>query len=378
MLVWAHAITLGQGSQRLVLVPMAGDQALFATRPWQGTRYLVVARNTARALNGNVLELLLRRASTPIDTLALFSDLYKGFVSGRVAAPAQVEGLVMLYSADYHYLTGRQFRNGQLLPGTPRLIFLPYDRNGRNKNKGTSPRTPTQSRVTGGNVCTDWYNGTTGAYITTTGDCTNYVYDPNPIDYGDSGGINYGNAGTPADVLSGPSGYGGTSGGSGSGPGPTSIPKMPQKMPKQLGVGGCVPASLTQVKLALCGGVESQIEGSMFLYGMQQYGTSFPNDGVPLSGMSAFVNNFFTTTALIPAGNFQGAINAGHPIMVDMFAYMDGPNTKVYHSVVVTGYDPNNVNQVYYLDPGTGTTETTDAASLFAGTHYAIPITGCK
>ena len=348
---------------------MAGDQALFAARRWQGTRYLIVARNAAQALNGNVVELLLRRNSTPVDTLALFSDLYRGFVSGRPAAPALGEGLVLLYSADYHYLTGRQFRNGQLLPGASRLVFLPYNGNGGNKSNGPSPGTSTQSRTTGG-ACTDWYDGTTGAYITTTGDCGLYVdngsYDPNLIDYG--------NGGTPADIiLNGPGGYGGTGGTGSSGTGPTSVPGMPQTMPKQLGVGGCVPASLTQVKLALCGGVESQIEGAMFLYGIQQYGTNFPNDGVPLSGMSGFVNNFFTTTALIPAGNFQGAINAGHPIMVDIFAYMDGPNTSVYHSVVVTGYNPNNVSQVYYLDPGTGTTQTADAASLFAGTHYAIP-----
>lgn len=208
VLVWAHALTLGQGSQQLVLVPMAGDQALFAARRWQGTRYLIVARNAAQALNGNVLELLLRRTSTPVDTLALFSNLYRGFVSGRPTAPAIGEGLVLLYSADYHYLTGRQFRNGQLLPGASRLVFLPYHGNGGNKSNGPSPGTSTQSRTTSG-ACTDWYDGTTGAYITTTGDCGLYVdngsYDPNLIDYG--------NSGTPADILSGPNGYGGSGGG---------------------------------------------------------------------------------------------------------------------------------------------------------------------
>lgn len=377
VLVWAHALTLGQGNQRLVLVPMAGDRALFAGRRWQGTRYLIVTRNAAQALNGNVVELLLRRTSAPVDTLDLFSNLYRGFMSGQPAAPAQGEGLVMLYSADYRYVTGRKFRNGQLLPSAPRLVFRPYHGNSGNKSQGTAQGTPAQSRATSGGACTDWYDGSTGAYITTTGDCGLYVdngsYDPNLIDYG--------NGGTPADILSGPSGYGGGSGGGGGGGGYTSVPGMPATMPKQTGTGTCVPASLAQVKLSLCGGTQTlgQIEGAMDLYGIQSFNDpNFISNGVPLSGIGGFIDHFFNTTILVPAGNIQGAINAGHPVMIDVFSYMDGPATSVYHSVVVTGYNPNNPSQIYYLDPGTGTTVTGDANSMFTNSHYAIPITGCK
>jgi hypothetical protein len=214
VLVWAHARTLGQGNQQLVLVPLAGDRALFADRRWQGTRYLIVARNAAQALNGNVVELLLRRTSTPVDTLALFSDLYRGLVSGQPAAPAQGEGLVMLYSADYRYLTGRRFRNGRLLPGASRLAFLPYRGDVGNKNTGKALGTPPQSRLASGSACTDWYDVSTGAYIMTTGNCTFYVdngsYDPSLIDYG--------NSGNPADImLNGPGGYGGDLSGGGTG-----------------------------------------------------------------------------------------------------------------------------------------------------------------
>ncbi|GAB3637677.1 hypothetical protein GCM10027422_32670 [Hymenobacter arcticus] len=94
--------------------------------------------------------------------------------------------------------------------------------------------------------------------------------------------------------------------------------------------------------------------------------------------MSDFINHFFDTTILYPVGNFQGAINAGYPIMIDMFSYMDGPNTAVYHSVVITGYDPTNPKIVYYLDPGSGMTQAANATNLFSGSHYAIPIIGCK
>ena len=149
-------------------------------------------------------------------------------------------------------------------------------------------------------------------------------------------------------------------------------------MSQQMFPGTCVPASLTQVKLALCGGDEGQVEGAMLLYGLQHYGTNFTNDGVPLGGIADFTNNFFNTTILYPTNNFQGAINAGYPIMVNIFAYMDGPNTAVYYSVVITGYNPDNTSEVYYLDPATGTTKTGDGASILTQSHYSIPIVSCK
>jgi hypothetical protein len=133
--------------------------------------------------------------------------------------------------------------------------------------------------------------------------------------------------------------------------------------------------------MALCKGgwqIEGQVEGAMWTYGMQLYGTNFMNDGVPLSGMTNFVDHFFTTTILAPATNYQSAIASGYPIMVDIFGYMDGPNTSVYHSVIITGYDPANPSQVYYLDPATGTTKTGNGPDIIAKSHYVIPVTGCK
>jgi hypothetical protein len=178
-------------------------------------------------------------------------------------------------------------------------------------------------------------------------------------------------------------GGGGTGTGPGSGPAPTFVNKMyaTMTMPKQGTPGSCVPASLAQVKEALCSSKYQsvgQVEGSMIQYGIQLYGPNFINDGLPLTGIGDFINHFFNTTILYPANNYQGAINAGQPIMIDVFEYMDGPSTAVYHSVVIFGYNPNNPSQVYYLDPGTGTTKTGDGASLLNNSHYAIPITGCK
>ncbi len=86
-LVWVRAITCGVGAQRFVLVPLASDAALFAHSSYLGVRYLIVAKEAANALNGNVVELLVRRTPTPVDTVALVSRLYQSYRNGHMAAP---------------------------------------------------------------------------------------------------------------------------------------------------------------------------------------------------------------------------------------------------------------------------------------------------
>lgn len=225
-LVWAHALTVGQGAQKLVLVPLVGDQTLFAGRPWQGTRYLVVTKNDNQALDGNLLELLLRRTTTPVDTVALFTSLYHNYHEGHPAALGQGEGYIITYTPDYHYIAGKHFRNGQLLAGNARLKFFPTGSSSHLKGGSpTSPQAPSGSgtfptgpiaNATNGGTCMAYYNSGNGggAYIDSIGDCGggNYVYDGNPdTTMPDIGGS-----------YSGPGDYGGTgdsggSGGSGSG-----------------------------------------------------------------------------------------------------------------------------------------------------------------
>lgn len=67
----------------------------------------------------------------------------------------------------------------------------------------------------------------------------------------------------------------------------------------------------------------------MLLYGQQQYGSNFYLYGVPLEHIGSYINHFFNVTFLCPAGNLQGAIDSGYPVMIDIFSHMDGPNTAV-------------------------------------------------
>jgi hypothetical protein len=185
-LAWQRALTTGSADQKIVLVPLssASDQTLFAGRRWQGARYLVVAKNAGKALEGNVVELLVPRTNAPLDTAGLVATLYRNYKAGRTAAPNQAESYAFFYSADYRYLAGKHFRNGQV-QGNARLKFLPT---GTARSAQKAPYLPSYSRantpvlnlIAGGGACTDWYNANTGEYITTTGDCSVTFDDPTP------------------------------------------------------------------------------------------------------------------------------------------------------------------------------------------------------
>ncbi|TGE15046.1 hypothetical protein [Hymenobacter elongatus] len=172
-LLWQQAISVRQGSEQLMLVPLANDQALFTGRSWQGLRCLIIAKKSNHVLDGNIVELLLRRTPTPIDTVTLFTKLYHSYQDGYLTAPSQGEGYVLLYSADYRYLTGRKFNGGKYITGVARLRFKPYaTSNFTAQDNRTWQSTDSESGAHATNsACTDWYSGNTGEYITTTGDC---------------------------------------------------------------------------------------------------------------------------------------------------------------------------------------------------------------
>lgn len=203
-LVWGRALTVGTGSQQLVLVPLAGDQALFANRPYAGSRYLIVARTSTNALDGSLVEVLLRRTPAPLDTLALFTNLYRSYRSGHLAAPGTGEGHVFLYSADYHYQAGRQFRHGQFVGNSARLDFQAVPGTGTTpamgKGNGGVAKTNNVPPI---DACIDWYDANTGDFIVRTGHCDDFGGGAGDVPHVYTGG------GGPGGIPTGPSGYGG-------------------------------------------------------------------------------------------------------------------------------------------------------------------------
>jgi|GEM_PF-3367508 len=212
-LVWSRALTVGKGAQQLVLVPLAGDEALFAHTKYVGPRYLIVAKTANNVLEGNVLELLLPRATASLDTLGLFTSLYRSYHSGHLVAPSVGEGFLFLYSPDYAYLTGRHFQQGQFQPQAIRLAFAlrGTTQSAKAANYPGLEVSTTNNAPPIGNTCYDWYQESGGkyVYITSTGDCS----------YGGDGGANvpypYTGGGGPAGGggYTGPSGHGGGGGG---------------------------------------------------------------------------------------------------------------------------------------------------------------------
>jgi hypothetical protein len=207
-LAWSRALTVGQGTQQLVLVPLVGDEALFAHTKYAGPRYLIVAKAANNTLEGNVLELLLPHPATSLDTLGLFTSLYRSYHSGQLVAPGVSEGFLFFYSPDYAYVTGRHFQQGQLQPQAIRLAFAPRGTTEAAKSatyEGLEVST-TNNAPPIGNTCYDWYQESGGkyVYITSTGDCS----------YGGDGGASvpypYTSGGGPAvGGYTGPGGYGG-------------------------------------------------------------------------------------------------------------------------------------------------------------------------
>ena len=207
---WARAITL-PGLQPLILVPLRGDARLFAGKPVQGTRYLMVAQEqNATTPTGLLVELLLQRTAAPLDTAALFASLYRSYRAGQLAAPTNGSGLLLFYTPSYSYLTGRRFQTGSLLAGHVRLAFRERDAaTAAARTRSTGEPDAPVSDYDAPSTCIDWYqdNGDgTYTYITTTGDCTSTSHGT-----GNGNGGAYGGTGD--------GGWGGDAGGGSSGDG---------------------------------------------------------------------------------------------------------------------------------------------------------------
>ncbi|UOQ53070.1 hypothetical protein [Hymenobacter cellulosivorans] len=199
-LAWQRAVLVGQGSEQLMLVPLASDAALFANSDYTGARYVVVTRKADNTLEGNLVELLARRRDAPVDTTALFTQLYQNYRSGIWNASIQGDGLVSVYTADYEYLVGKRFRGGIWDKQENELVVMSRSNNAEStRAESTTDDGIIANLVQGGNRCTDWYDRN-GDYITTTGDCGSG---------GGGGAGTYTGGGGPGGSPTGSGGYGG-------------------------------------------------------------------------------------------------------------------------------------------------------------------------
>ena len=362
MIDWQHA----QVTPEWIVAPFTNTTQPFLSIHKKGYRYVVIhVASTQGIITGRIVELVLpETAQAELASKFALQAVQPFIINQQPVSVSNLTGWVLIYSPIYRYQVGLVYQDGLVQPQRIQLKEVQSKTLISSTQQAQSdpnlPITYLRDNCIQVTTC-GTVNGVDAGCITYTV-CSD---NPPPPPPGSGGG---GGGGGP---------WGGTTG-----PDKTSVPGMPKTMtmPKQITPGTCVPSSLAQVKLSLCGGGQKpgMVEGEMWKYGIQQYGMDFTNNGVPLNGINSFVSHFFNTTILYPTGNFKGAIEEGYPIMIDVFAYMDGPNTAVYHSVVITGYDPNDASKVYYLDPGTGTTQTGNAATLYANAHYAIPIIGCK
>lgn len=353
----------------------------FANSALKGDRRLVIWTDRRGQRQANLVEVYRQNAEVPTGEplRQLLNGLVTGLRDGRDPAPDHFSGMAVVYTLGYAYRSGYVFQDGRVT-GHYRVRYT-YTRQATGQRGATQSLSSTRFQSTlaqrsscGSVIVCEEVCGTVTAgsgggpgnqYCTELG-CT--PAPTNPV----------GGPGGPVDPTSGGWGGAGTGPGSGGAGGPANpkmVSRMPTSMPTQVG-GGCVPASLAIIKSSLCGGSYGQNQNAIGLYGTQQYGVFFMNNGVPLADMGSFVDHFFNVDILMPAGNFMGAIDNGYPILIDKFSYSDG-TTDVYHSVVVTGYDQNDQTTVYYLDPATGSLSSGDGPTLFANSHYAIPVTGC-
>ncbi|QKG51358.1 hypothetical protein [Hymenobacter sp. BRD67] len=205
---------------------MANDPGAFTGNPWQGFRYLFIARTPDQALHGSIAELLLKPAGLPVDTLALLTSLYHGYQQPSLAIPTHAAGIFLLYSAGYQYLNGRRFSDGAILQGQVKLWFQGVKVSAA---KASTAATGKQKKEITNKINSFifYYNSITGEYLGSSAGCG--LSD-------DSGGYNSGD-GSPT----GPGDYGGTPGNGGNSPNdPGSGPQGP--LP-----GGSTPTAITTI-----------------------------------------------------------------------------------------------------------------------------------
>lgn len=382
LIQWSSLESYGSGNSRIYTVTLADPNShRFDETALKGTRRLVLWTDSQGEQQANLIEIYRKGAELPTgqEFQQLLSSLTEGLRTGHKPVLSSFEGMAVIYNIYYKYNAGYVFKNGQIAGNYKIHFSSKIQAGGQRGSNPTLSSARFQSTLATASSCNGFFtcdvicgtvtvgDGSSGS----TTDCTEANCQPITTTPG----------GPPSSGGGGTGDGGGNWGGGGSQSStPKLIPRMPTAISPQVGGGACVPTALAVAQIGLCGGVQSTILGPMYIYGGSKFGglMNFTERGVPGDGMDDFVNHFFNVSNFNKdTDSFTAELDAGHPIVIDIFQSQTG-NDVYTHAVTIIGYDQDDLNTVYYIDPADGSMKSGDGSSLLSSAHFAFAITGCK
>lgn len=122
-LYWNRAQSVRVGDEEHVIVPIGDTRDRFGTSPYRAYRRLVIRQRNGQPVDGTIIELLVQRSGQEANLARTFHDLYLAQHSQQRFAPQGLAGAAFFYTADYTYLTGYRYRDGQASARTSRLFL---------------------------------------------------------------------------------------------------------------------------------------------------------------------------------------------------------------------------------------------------------------
>lgn len=122
-LYWNRAQSVRVGDEEHVIVPIGDSRDRFAASPYRAYRRLIIRQRNGQPVDGTIIELLVQRAGQEANLARTFHDLYLAQRRQQRFAPQGLAGAAFFYTADYAYLTGYRYSDGQANARTARLFL---------------------------------------------------------------------------------------------------------------------------------------------------------------------------------------------------------------------------------------------------------------
>lgn len=122
-LYWNRAQSVRVGDEEHVIVPIGDSRDRFAASPYRAYRRLIIRQRNGQPVDGTIIELLVQRAGQEANLARTFHDLYLAQRRQQRFAPQGLAGAAFFYTANYAYLTGYRYSDGQANTRTARLFL---------------------------------------------------------------------------------------------------------------------------------------------------------------------------------------------------------------------------------------------------------------